>query len=288
MNAITTAAGVVLVGVGGAYAYTQIQKGRALASGVRAGNQLMAAGGDPSTLNTILDALKGAGGETAGAAQAAGGIASNDNAGTYGIAVLDSAAEAMRKAGSPAGLGRNLRVIRPRDKSSEWVIGEGCWLPSEGEANDFRTSPVENVRGLDLGYALTYLPDVYPSPASGGAVIAYPARYGFYNGVFNHNGGQEYFKRASETGTRERFEVMITSTAQEGGAVALWDRDAKQFAPNGTPVRFAVMIEPRPIGLLGTGYGARSTFLVDLCNALQSRPVFQPFPPRRLSSKRNR
>jgi hypothetical protein len=292
MNTLTTAAGVVLVGVGGAFAYTQIQKGRALASGVKSAQQLAAAGGDPSTLNTVLDAFKAAGGETGGAAQAAGAVASNDNAGTYGVAVLDAASGAMRKAGSPAQLGRNLRVVRPKDKSSQWVIGEGCWLPSEGEANGFRTNPVDLVRGLDMGYALTYLPDVYPAPSDGGVVIAYPPQFGHWAiRVMDAKPNRSHtWHLASAQGIANQYQVMITSTAQGGGAVALWNPRTSGFMPAGTPVKFA--ISKSHAGDWTDSYGrhrrAPSTFLNELADALQARPVFQPFPPVRLSSRRNR
>lgn len=275
------------MGVGGAYAYTQIQKGRELASGVKAANQLMAAGGDPSRLNLLLDAFKAAGGETGGAAQAAGAVASNNNAGTYGVAVLDAASDAMRKAKSPAELGRNLRVVRPKDRESQWRIAEGCWLPSEGRANDFRTSPVDLVRGLDMGYALTYLPDVYPTPKTGGGILAYPAELGYVNTRMWISTGwgivpQGTVKTPSRAGRANAYQVMLTSTVQNG--VALWNPRTHEFAPNGTPFVFTIDgATPQFDGIL-----INSFYFKMMQDALARRPVFQPFPPRRLSSRRNR
>lgn len=293
-NIITTAAVVAGGGLVAAVAYAQFQKGRALAAGTKAAGQLAAASGDPSLLQTTLDALKAAGGETGGAARAAGAVASNDNAGAYGIAALDSARQAMRQAQTPAQLGRNLRVVRPLDKSSQWGIGEGCWLPQEGADNKFRTDPVDLVRGLDLGYALTYLPDVYPAPSGSGAVVAYHPRHGVIMREIHH--GQDFKSTdaacASPGGLQAQYQIMLTSTAQGGGQVALWDSATGGFLPPGSPVQFA--IEP-PANWRKRIQNGRDTylvnyldssFLIDVSRAMKRKLVYQPFPPIRLVSKR--
>lgn len=289
-NAIGTAALVVGGGVAVAIGYAQLQKGRALASGTKAAQQLADAGGDPTMLDSVLNALKAAGGETSGAARTASGVASNENAGEYGIATLDSAKNAMRQAGSPAQLGRNLRVVRPKDKASQWGIGEGCWLPEEGADNGWRTEPVESVRGLNLGYALTYLPDVYPAPEGSGAVVAYDPRYGVIKREVYHgnDGKHDEWDTASPLGLQNVYQVMITSTAQGGGQVALWDRNTGGFLAPGARVIYAVQLpaNSRQDTSFGPRTYAASSFLRDVARALKSKTVYQPFPPIRLVSKR--
>ena len=288
---VMTAAGVVGVGALAAVTYAQVQKGRALGQGTKAARDLAAAGGDPNAVNTLIDVLRGAGGAAGGAAGAAEGALSNENSGEYAAVILASARAAMAKAGRPSQLGRNLRVVRPLDKSSQWRIGEGCWLPSEGAEQGWRTEPQSLVRGLDMSYALTYLPDVYPAPAGSGSVVAYPAKWGY------HRTGP--LRRATDAGIAHAYDVMITSTAQGGGSVALWDPSTLEFVSEGERVIFAIQWPAgrAPVALslgsaeadsrFGRGaYGLDSSFLPELATALQNRPIFRPFPRRRLQSKR--
>ena len=309
-NAALTALGVVGAAAAGVWGWSQLEKARAIHGANKAASDIRAAGRDPSAINIILDELRRTEGEGGGvgAAGAAQDQYANEGAGIQGEGTLESAREAMRKAGRPSQLGRNLAVVRPKDKVSQWKIGEGCWLPAEGAAQGWRGSPIANVRGLALGYALTLLDDVYPRPAGSGGIVAYNPKlitprlkrlgFGGWNGprwyAYAHNRNPLVrFWQAPPDAERLGYEIMITSTAQsQGGLTAYWDPARGGWVPPDEPVALGLVgIETylRDFeGVRGSTdmkFEFPSLFLPYLASAVAMNSHFVPFPKLRLQRK---
>lgn len=257
-----------------------VETGRAI-RGIRESG----AEGGPGAVQTFIESLRAQGAYAGGAPGAAAATVANEGAGQQAGAIGNSARAAMQAAGRFAALGRNLTVVRPNDSGGNWSLGEGCWLPSEGEAQGWRTEPVAQVRGLDLGYALTYLPDVYPATVDGGRVICYPARFGYHKRSFLEagNGNRRESRFATDAGIEAAadYEIAITSTAQQGGLVAVWRISLARFL---TPREIAglTFALDAPIGTRTIGDQRipwmRSSFLRRMRNALDEHGALQPWP----------
>lgn len=287
-NAIGTAAAVVGIGVAAAVGYRVFESARTAGQLNNAAADIRAAGGDPTALSNLMAALRSTGVLSPGGEGAAVSQGTNEQTQIQTTGVLYAAERTMLAAGSCGRLSRNLSVVRPKDVPANWRKGEGAWLPSQGAAVGFRTGPVSNVRGLDMNaYALVYLPDVYDTPSNGGAVVAYPKRLSYHKRSF-YEGSAWKLRRnipfATEAGLAEQFDIMITSTDQAGGLVALWDpRRARFLTPaESASVQFAINgTIPKKFNNASNAdlpyY--RSSFLRRIRDRMESHTKFQPFPP---------
>lgn len=286
-NTIGTAAAVVGVGLAGVVGWKVLEAARAANALNNAARDIRAAGGDQSALDNVISALRSSGVFSPGREGAVISTGTNQETQFQSDAVLLAAERAMLAAGSGARLSPNLSVVRPKDVYANWKLGEGAWLPSQGKTAGWREGPTELVRGLDMNaYALVYLADVYAPSSDGGSIVAYPKRFGYTEAAFQEDnksrGYQTYLATAS--GLANQYDIFVTSTDQQGGLVALWDRNRGRFL---TPaecvdVRFAVAGDFRRPGdtLNGvTMYYIASAFLPELLRSMYFHTKFQPFPP---------
>lgn len=114
-------------------------------------------------IQEIAGAYRAAGGTKGTEEQAGVSIATNEAGSAAASATLKSARNYLKTSWPAGGNGaaRSLQVVRPKDKRANWRLGESCWFQAQGEAAGWRTSPIEAVRGLDLGVAFSFWPDVY-------------------------------------------------------------------------------------------------------------------------------
>lgn len=288
-NAVGTVAAVVGVGVAGVVAWRVLESARSANALNNAASDIRNAGGDQSALDNLILSLRSSGVLAPGREGAAVSEGTNAETQIQSAGVLVAAERAMLAAGTAAALSRNLSVVLPKDVPDNWRIGEGAWLPSQGVAAGYRTSPVSNVRGLDMNaYALVYLPDVYDPPSNGGSVVAYPKRHGYNARSFYEGSGWATRRNvpfATSAGLGEQFDIMITSTDQSGGLVALWDPRRSRFLTpeEATGVQFAIN------GTIPKKWNNasnadlpyyRSSFLRRMRDRMESHAKFQPFPPK--------
>lgn len=289
---IGTAAAVVGVGVAAAVGWRVFEAARTASQLNTAAGDIRAAGGDQTALDNLLAALRSEGVLSPGREGAAVSQGTNDETKLQTSGVLLEAERAMLAAGSAARLSPNLSVVRPRDVYSNWKIGEGAWLPSQGKQAGWRESPTTVVRGLDMNsYALVYATDVYQPTDYATAIVAYPKALGatLYN-VVEANQLRFYadVPWASAAGLRSAYDVFLVSTDQGGGMVALWDPARSRFltAAESANVQFAASGPAPPRAELGPFAGipkntkiTATAFIPEMINALKRKVVFQPFPP---------
>lgn len=291
-NTIGTAAAVVGVGVAGVVGWKIFERARAANALNNAAGDIRAAGGDQSALDNLIVALRSEGVLSPGREGAAVSQGTNAETQVQSAGVLVAAERAMLAAGSGAALSPNLAVVRPKDVLSNWRLGEGAWLPSQGKLAGWREGPTTLVRGLDMNaYALVYATDVYQPTSYGNAIIAYPRRLGYTPvNVIEANQLRRYpnVPWASAQGLQNTFDVFLVSSDQEPGTVALWDRAKGKFltAAEAQDVQFAVA-GPKPPSFQGIGpieappgeHILPTAFIPEFLNALKRKVRFQPFPP---------
>lgn len=282
-----TAAAVVGVGVAAAVGWKVFEAARAANALNTAARDIRAAGGDQSALDNVIAALRSTGVFSPGREGAVISTETNAETQVQSAGVLVAAERAMLAAGTAAALSPNLTVVRPKDVRSNWLLGEGAWLPSQGKANGWRTAPTVNLRGLDMNsYALVFLPDVYGPSADGATIVAYDQRYGVrrFNAVeMNKNRSYGRLPGATQAGLANAYDIMITSSDVQGGLVALWDSRRARFL---TPAEGADVIFTINIGEVQTRnsstrglYGLASSYAPNVRAAMASKIIFQPFPP---------
>jgi len=288
---ISTAAAVVGVGVAAAVGWKFLEAARTANQLNTAAGDIRAAGGDQTALDNLMAALRSEGVLSRGREGAAVSQGTNAETQTQSAGVLVAAERAMLAAGSAARLSPNLAVVRPKDVYSNWKMGEGAWLPSQGKLAGWRESPTTVVRGLDMNsYALVYATDAYQPTSYGNAIVAYPKVLGAVRYDLIEGNQLRVYKDvpwASAAGLRAAYDVLLVSSDQSGGMVALWDPARGRFL---TPaesinVQFAVAGPPPPnfeVSIPGLPRGLKgipTAFIPEFLAALSRKIVFQPFPP---------
>lgn len=282
MNPILTVVGTVAgVAVAGAAAFVGY---RALVQSKAIGD-LQAAGSDSAQLDILSRQWR----ETAGGRQTTetGGLAvgANETAADVATRVLSSAQQYMsawREAG--VSVPSSLRAVPPLDKRANWKIGEGAWLPGEPGTSTWRQEPVAQLRGFDVGFAMTYLPDVYGATSDGTAVVVVRSNTPWQNKKWdfpNYRTGRKF--PTVINGRFRPLDVFISSTAQgSGGFMAVWDAHERRFLRRS---EFLIML--RPPGVRGRDtwvfagnqdmYVTASDYGADLFKALGKKPAVIPF-----------
>lgn len=286
-NTIGTAAALVGVGLAGVVGWKVLEAARAANALNNAASDIRAAGGDPSALDNLIASLRSSGVFSPGREGAVISTGTNQETQFQSDAVLLAAERAMLAAGTAMGLSPNLAVVRPKDVRSNWLLGEGAWLPSQGAAAGWRVTPTVNLRGLDMNaYALVFLPEVYGASADGATIVAYDKRYGVTRfKAVEHNQQREYkgLPGATGPGRANAYDIMITSTDVQGGLVALWDPRRSRFltAAEGADVIFTINVaEVRDTDTTSKGWvSLASSYAPNLRAAMERKVIFQPFPP---------
>lgn len=292
-NTIGTAAAVVGVGLAGVVGWKVFEAARAANALNNAARDIRAAEGDQSALDNLITSLRSSGVLSQGREGAQVSQGTNAETQVQSSGVLVAAERAMLAAGSGAALSPNLAVVRPKDVLSNWKLGEGAWLPSQGRLAGWRESPTTLVRGLDMNaYALVYATDVYQPTSYGNAIVAYPASYGSRPvNLIEANNYRRYANVpwATAQGLQNTLDVFLVSSDQEPGTVALWSRAQGKFltAAEAANVQFAVA-GPLPPSFPGIPFILAAApderilptaFIPEFLNALKRKVRFQPFPP---------
>lgn len=287
-NVIGTAAAVVGVGVAAAVGYKVFESARTAGALNTAAGDIRAAGGDPGALANLMTALRSTGVLSPGKEGAAVSQGTNEQTQIQTSGVLYAAERTMLAAGSGARLSPNLTVVRPKDVYSNWQIGEGAWLPSQGAVSGFRVEPTSIVRGLDMNaYALVLLEDVYPPSRNPWTLLAVPRSTRTVNTKFREANKNRRYTVPVAVDARTTYDVFVTSTDQgPGGLVALWDKNASRFLTPAecSEVKFVLkytgsdQMDAPNVFLYGYKL-LSSAFLPELYFAMSRHTRFQPFPP---------
>jgi hypothetical protein len=300
-NAVGTAAGVVGIGVLGLIGWRVFESARTASALNNAANDLRNTSGQ-GALDNLLAGLRSSGVLAPGREGALISTGTNQETQIQSASVLNAAELTMLAAQTANGMTKNLRVVRPKDQFSNWKIGEGAWLPSQGVLAGWRTSPVDLVRGLDMNaYALVYLNDVYPPSQDGIGITAYDAKYDSLTPGVGRREFIEWWGRYRELGVRRiatpggaanSYDIFVTSTDQDGGMVALWDPRRKRFLDSGEAVNVVFAItnskpSPRQLDQRRTvqGMALHSRFIPSLMSSLERKVRFRPFPPTRFAAR---
>lgn len=185
----------------------------------------LAAQQGPQAVAELEAKVRAAGGSGPSLELAAYDAATNDDSRAGAERTFKSARDYMAawKAGG-ASVPRSLTVVKPKDKPSQWSIPEGCWFPGEPGTESFRQEPTSDVRGISIGYALTYWPDVYGASANaGGIAVGYvgPKIQVLY-------GLKDAYIDARNADSVRLVDLFISSSAQ-GSQLYAWDPQARKW-----------------------------------------------------------